>query len=59
MGENLCKRSNWQGINLQNIQISNEALYEKNKKTYPKNEFPLWCKGITGTFGKLSHGFHP
>ena len=33
MGENLCKQSNGQGINLQNIQISPSALYiKKNQK---------------------------
>ena len=27
MGENICKQSNWQGINLQNRQTSHGALY--------------------------------
>ena len=31
MGENLCKRSDQQGINLQNTQTSHGALYQKNK----------------------------
>ena len=29
MGENLCKGSNWQGINLQNIQTSHTTLEEQ------------------------------
>ncbi len=33
MGENSCKWSNWQGINLQNIQIPPVAQYQKKKKT--------------------------
>ena len=35
MGENICKWSNWQGINLQNIQIAHEAQYQKNKQGFP------------------------
>ena len=31
MGENICKWSNWQGINLQNIQTAHIAQYQKNK----------------------------
>ena len=29
MGENICKGSNWQGINLQNIQTAHAAQYKK------------------------------
>ena len=32
MGENLCKQSNWQGINFQYIQKSYRALYQKTKE---------------------------
>ena len=32
MGENICKQCEWQGINLQNLQISHVAEYLKNKQ---------------------------
>ena len=32
MGENVCKQSNRQRINFQNIQIAHEAQYQKKKK---------------------------
>ena len=32
MGENLCKWINWQGINLQNLQIHSAAPYQKTNK---------------------------
>ena len=32
MGENNCKLSNWQGINLQNIQTVYVAQYKKKNK---------------------------
>ena len=32
MWENLCKWSDWQGINLQNIQIVHASLYQKHPK---------------------------
>ena len=35
MGENIHKQSNWQGINLQNIQTAYAAQYKKKKM--PKN----------------------
>ena len=35
MGENICKRSNRQRINLQNIQEAHAAQYQKNKKHNP------------------------
>ena len=35
MGENICKRSNWQGINLPNIQTAHAAQYQKNKQPNP------------------------
>ena len=31
MGENLCKQSNQQDINLQNIQTAYTSLYQKKK----------------------------
>ena len=36
MGENICKQSNWQGINLQNIQTAHAAQYQKNKQPNQK-----------------------
>ena len=45
MGENLCKRSDRQGINLQNIHTSHTALYtyiikkEPNKKMLRSRHF--------------------
>ena len=36
MGENICKRSNGQRINLQNIQIAHAAQYQKYKQPNPK-----------------------
>ena len=39
MGENICKQSNWQGINLQNIQTAHAVQYQKKEKqtTHSKN----------------------
>ena len=36
MGENICKQSNRQEINLQNIQAGHAAQYQKNKQPNPK-----------------------
>ena len=36
MGENICKRSNWQRINLQNLQAAHAAQYQENKQPSPK-----------------------
>ena len=36
MGENICKRSNWQRINLQNLQAAHAAQYQKKNKPNPK-----------------------
>ena len=30
IGENICKQSNWQGSNLQNMQTAYTAQYQKN-----------------------------
>ena len=35
MGENICKQSNWQGINFQNIQTAHAAQYLKKKNKQP------------------------
>ena len=37
MGENICKRSDLQGINLQNIQIAHASLYQEKKKKQSKS----------------------
>ena len=36
MGENICKGSNRQRINLQNLQAAHVAQYQKNKQPNPK-----------------------
>ena len=36
MGENICKWSYWQSINLQNLQAAHAAQYQKNKQPNPK-----------------------
>ena len=37
MGKNICKWSDKQGIDLQNIQTVNAAQYRKNKQTKQNN----------------------
>ena len=37
MEENIWKWSNWQGINLQNIQTAYAAQYQKNKQPNLEN----------------------
>ena len=37
MGENICKQSNQQGINLQNIHIAHPAQYQKKPNNPIKN----------------------
>ena len=39
MGENICKWSNWQGINLQNKQTAHAAQYQNNKQPNKKDEW--------------------
>ena len=41
MGENICKVSNWQKINLQNIQGAHAPQYEKNKQPHLNREEDL------------------
>ena len=36
MGEYICKWSNWQGINLQDIQTAHAALYQKENNPIKK-----------------------
>ena len=53
MGENICKRSNLQGINLQNIQTSHVALYTL------KNPVKKWSEDLDispeKTYGQKAH----
>ena len=37
MEENICKQSNWQGINLQNIHTAHTAQPQKNNQPNEKN----------------------
>ena len=36
MGENICKWSDWQGINFQNIQPGHAAQYQRKKNPIKK-----------------------
>ena len=42
MGENIFKRSKWQGINLQNIQTAHAAQYQKKKQNKKKTLKKKW-----------------
>ena len=42
MGEHNSKQSNWQRINLQNIQAAHVAQYQKNKQ--PNQKMGQWTK---------------
>ena len=47
MGENICKWSNWQRINLQNIQAAYAAQYQKDKQPNPK-----WAEDLNRHFSE-------
>ena len=50
MGENICKWSNWQRINLQNLQAAHAAQYQKKKKK--KNLTQKWAEALNRHFSK-------
>ena len=49
MGENICKWSNWQKINLQNIQTAHAAQYQKKKQQQPNQK---WVENLNRHFSK-------
>ena len=50
MGENICKWSCWQRINLQYIQTSHAALYQKTHTIQPKKK--KWADDLNRHFSK-------
>ena len=52
MTENICKRSNWQGLTLQNIQIAHAAQYQKSE-----SEVIQLCPTLCNPLGCSLSGF--
>ena len=50
MGENICKRSDRQGINIHNIQIAHAALCQKKPKKQKTNK--KWAEDLNRHFSK-------
>ena len=54
MGKNICKQSNWQEINLQNIQTAHAAQYQKNNQKMGRRPKETFLQG-RHTDGQEAH----
>jgi len=48
MGENICKHSDEQGVNIENIKTAQTTQYEKKKPT--NNLIKKWAEDLTRQF---------